>query len=120
MVGEVSYVYKFRAILKFLPWLLPASPSCAGGLDAALPPTTTAPTGSPTRNPSTLLAGVPGGTSPVQKKPAREKPTVAAFTKDGEKTCVSSRDKTCSRSVTTSLLNGLPGVAVKSSPSSIV
>src|SRR3977135_1010853 len=93
---------------------LPASPSCACGLDAALPPTTTAPTGSPTRNPGTLAAGVPGGRAPAKKEPARENPTLAVLTNDGEKTCVSSSDRTCSRRVTTSLLNGSSGVAVKS------
>src|SRR3984893_503054 len=104
MVSWSSYVYRFRAILKLLPLLLPASPSCACGLDAALPPTTTAPTGSPTRNPGTLAAGVPGVGSPVKKYAARENPILAVFTNDGEKTCVSSKDRTCSRSATTSLL----------------
>ena len=45
---------------------------------------------------------------------------MSLFTSAGEKTCVSSKLATCSRSVTTSLLKGSSGVAVKSWPSSMV
>ena len=62
---------------RLLPLLLPASPSCACGLDAWLPPTTTAPTGRPEINPATDAAGVPGVGSPVKKYPARENPNRA-------------------------------------------
>ena len=50
-------------------------------------------------NPGTLAAGVPAVGSPVKKYPARENPTRAVLTTLGENTCVSSRLKTCSRSV---------------------
>ena len=46
---------------------LPAWPIAAWGLDAALPPTTAAPTGNPARKPGTLAAGVPGVGSPAKK-----------------------------------------------------
>ena len=45
-VMRSSKVNKLRATRRLLPLLLPASPTCACGLEAALPPTTTAPTGS--------------------------------------------------------------------------
>src|SRR5260370_28405645 len=102
---------------KLLPLLLPASPREACGMDAALPPTTTAPTGRPTRKPGTLAAGVPGAGSPVKKQPAREKPKRAVLSMVGENTWVSSRLTTCSRKVRMSALKGSRGVAVKVSPS---
>src|SRR5271155_3154261 len=85
-VTRSSYVNRFRAIGRLLSLLLPARPTCACGFDAALPPTTTAPTGSPARKPGTPAAGVPGVGSPVKKYPAREKPNRAVFTSVGENT----------------------------------
>src|SRR5258705_6605277 len=105
-------------MVRLLPLLLPARPSCACGLEAVLPPTTTAPTGRPRRNPGTPVAGVPGAGSPVKKYPAREKPNRAVLRNEGEKTCVPSMLATCARRVTTSALNGLSGVAGKTSPAS--
>ena len=105
---------------RLLPLLLPASPSCACGLDAWLPPTTTAPTGSPARKPGTLAAGVPGVGSPVKKYPAREKPKRAVLSSVGENTCVSCTLNTCSRRLSKSVLNGSSGVAVLALLSSMV
>ena len=107
-------------MVRLLPLLLPASPTCACGLEAALPPTTTAPTGFPSRNPGTSAAGVPGVGSPVKKYPAREKPKRATFSSLGEKTCVSSRLSTCSCKLRMSVLYGLAVVGVKSLPLSMV
>src|SRR5262249_62370430 len=103
-------------MVKLLPLLLPASPTCAVGLEAVLPPTTTAPTCRPERKPGTLAAGVPGVGSPVKKYPAREKPKRAVFRSDGEKTWVSSRLKTCSRRFRMSALYGFTGVAGRWGP----
>src|SRR5260221_3091524 len=100
---------------RLLPLLLPASPNVAAGFDAALPPTTTAPTACPSRNPGTFAAGVPGVGSPEKKYPARENPNRILFSREAEKTCVSSRLNTCSRNVKESLLKGSSGVVVKSS-----
>ncbi len=47
--------------------LLPAKLICAAGLDAALPPTTIAPTGLPSRKPASEAAGVSVVGSPVKK-----------------------------------------------------
>src|SRR5580693_6365240 len=105
---------------RLLPLLLPAKPIEAWGLEAALPPTTTAPTGSPTRNPGTVAAGVPGVGSPRKKYPAREYPIRAVFNQLDEKTCVSSMLNTCSRKFKMSELNGSAGVAVTSPLSSTV
>ena len=58
---------RLRAMVRLLPLLLPARPICACGFEAALPPTTTAPTWCPVRKPGTLAAGVPGVGSPVKK-----------------------------------------------------
>ena len=52
---------------RLLPLLLPAKPMDACGFDAALPPTTTAPTGFPNKKPGTVAAGVPGVGAPVKK-----------------------------------------------------
>src|ERR1700688_4685275 len=97
---------------RLLPLLLPARPIEACGFDAALPPTTTAPTGCPSRNPGTLACGVPGVGSPVKKYPARENPNLPTFNVDGEKMCVSSRLSTCSRNCSISELYGSAIVAV--------
>ena len=45
---------------RLLPLLLPARPICACGFEAALPPTTTAPTGRPARKPGTRGGGRAG------------------------------------------------------------
>ncbi len=105
---------------RLLPLLLPAKPNCACGFDAWLPPTTTAPTGFPAINPGTMAAGLPGVGSPVKKYPARENPARAVFTTFDEKTCVSSRLKTCSRRLTRSVENASNGVAVTLPLSSMV
>src|SRR5271168_2230813 len=105
---------------RLLPLLLPANPIDACGFEAALPPTTTAPTGSPSRNPGTVAAGVPGVGSPAKKYPAREYPNRDTFSREGENTCVSSTLVTCIRKFNRSALYGFAGVAVKSRPSSAV
>src|SRR5215470_2979335 len=107
-------------MLRLLPLLLPARPMLACGFEAALPPTTTAPTGRPARNPGTDAAGVPGVGSPVKKYAAREKPNRAVFTIVGEKTCVSCTLKSCSLRRRRSVLYGSNGVAVVERLSSIV
>src|SRR6185369_3991413 len=84
-ISRSSKVNRFLAMVRLLPLLLPANPICAWGFEAALPPTTTAPTGRPNKNPGTLAAGVPGVGSPVKKYPARENPTRATFTVADEK-----------------------------------
>src|SRR5262249_20766028 len=81
-----SKVKRLRWMERLLPLLLPARPTCACGFEAALPPTTTAPTGCPNRKPGTFSAGVPGVGKPVKKYPARENPKRAVFRRLEEKT----------------------------------